>query len=192
MARRQDPTGGPRAAMIDSAVALIREQGVAATSFADVLAHSGAPRGSIYHHFPGGKSQLVEEATRSAAGYLGRGMTRVLDSGDTVSALRSLVDLWRRGLEATDYAAGCPIVAAALGTERGAREVAGATFTEWCELIAASLVDDGIAHDRAASLSVLVVSALEGALVMAQAQGTSDPLEAVVDELEVLLVTPVS
>ncbi len=97
MARRQDPGAGPRAAMIDSAVALIREQGVAATSFADVLAHSGAPRGSIYHHFPGGKSQLVEEATRSAAAYLGRGVARVLESGDTVSALRALVDLWRRG-----------------------------------------------------------------------------------------------
>ena len=187
MTRRQDPAGGPRAAMIDSAVALIREQGVAATSFADVLAHSGAPRGSIYHHFPGGKSQLVEEATRSAADYLGRGVARVLDSGDTVSALRALVDLWRRGLEATDYEAGCPIVAAALGTEPGAREVAGATFTEWCGLISSSLVDDGVAHDRAASLSVLIVSALEGALVMAQAQGTSSPLDAVVDELEVLL-----
>ncbi|WP_433605594.1 TetR/AcrR family transcriptional regulator [Prescottella agglutinans] len=187
MARRQDPAGGPRAAMIDSAVALIREQGVAATSFADVLAHSGAPRGSIYHHFPEGKSQLVEEATRSAAAYLGRGVARVLQSGDTVSALRELVDLWRRGLEATDYAAGCPIVAAALGTERGAREVAGTTFTEWCDLIAASLVDDGISQVRAASLSVLIVSALEGALVMAQAQGTSRPLDAVVDELEVLL-----
>lgn len=187
MARRQDPAGGPRAAMIDSAVALIREQGVAATSFSDVLAHSGAPRGSIYHHFPDGKSQLVEEATRSAAAYLGRGVARVLQSGDTVSALRELVDLWRRGLEATDYAAGCPIVAAALGTERGAREVAGTTFTEWCDLIAASLVDDGVPRDRAAALSVLIVSALEGALVMAQAQGTSRPLDAVVDELEVLL-----
>lgn len=187
MARRSDPANGPRAAMIDSAVALIREQGVAATSFADVLAHSGAPRGSIYHHFPNGKSQLVEEATRSAASYLGRGVARVLAEGDTVSALRALVDLWQRGLEATDYAAGCPIVAAALGTERGAREVAGATFSEWCDLIAASLVDDGVAPERSAALAVLVVSALEGALVMAQAQGTSAPLDAVVDELEVLL-----
>lgn len=187
MARRQDPASGPRAAMIDSAVALIREQGVAATSFADVLAHSGAPRGSIYHHFPGGKSQLVEEATRSAADYLGRGVARILASGDTVSALRALVDLWRRGLESTDYAAGCPIVAAALGTERGAREVAGVTFTEWCESITASLVDDGLDAERSRSLSVLVVSALEGALVIAQAQATSAPLDAVVDELEVLL-----
>ncbi|WP_242676840.1 TetR/AcrR family transcriptional regulator [Rhodococcus sp. ABRD24] len=172
--------------MIDSAVALMRERGVAATSFADVLAHSGAPRGSIYHHFPGGKSQLVAEATRSAAAYLGRGITRVLGTGDTVSALRALVDLWRRGLEASNYESGCPMVAAALGTEPGARDVAGATFAEWRDLIAASLVEDGVAEARSASLAVLVVSALEGALVLAQAQGSSAPLDAVVDELEVL------
>lgn len=187
MARRHEPGSGPRAAMIDSAVALIREQGVAATSFADVLAHSGAPRGSIYHHFPGGKSQLVEEATRAAADQLGRGVARVLGSGDTVSALRALVGLWRRGLEASGYAAGCPIVAAALGTERDAREVAGVAFTQWCESIAASLIEDGVAEERSTAMSVLVVSALEGALVLAQAQGTSAPLDAVVDELEVLL-----
>lgn len=187
MVKRQETAGGPRAAMIAGAVALIREQGVAATSFADVLARSGAPRGSIYHHFPGGKSQLVEEATRSAADHLGRGVARVLGSGDTVSALRELVDLWRRGLEASDYAVGCPIVAAALGTERSARDVAGVTFTEWCALIATSLVDDGVTRERSQSLAVLVVSALEGALVLAQAQRTSAPLDAVVDELEVLL-----
>ncbi|WP_305091961.1 TetR/AcrR family transcriptional regulator [Prescottella sp. R16] len=187
MARRQDPTGGPRAAMIDAAVALMRERGVAATAFSDVLAHSGAPRGSVYHHFPRGKAQLVEEATRSAADYLGRGITRVLGSGDTVSALRELVDLWRRGLEATDYAAGCPIAAAALGTEPAARDVAGETFTRWCGAIADSLVDDGIPVARSTTLAVLVVGALEGALVMAQAQRTSAPLDAVVDELEVLL-----
>ena len=56
-----------RQRMIVSAALLIREHGVEATSFSAVLAHSGAPRGSIYHHFPGGKAQLVEEATRYGA-----------------------------------------------------------------------------------------------------------------------------
>src|SRR3712207_8589123 len=46
------------------------ERGVQGTSFADVLEHSGAPRGSIYHHFGGGKTQLAEEATRWAGEYI--------------------------------------------------------------------------------------------------------------------------
>jgi TetR/AcrR family transcriptional regulator, lmrAB and yxaGH operons repressor len=51
-----------RASMIRSAAALFGSRGLCATSFADVLADSGAPRGSIYHHFPGGKRQLAEDA----------------------------------------------------------------------------------------------------------------------------------
>ncbi|GAA3446544.1 TetR/AcrR family transcriptional regulator [Planomonospora venezuelensis] len=185
MTRRHDPAG-PRAAMIRSTVELMRRRGVAAVSFADVLADSGAPRGSVYHHFPGGRSQLVEEATRSAAGHLSAAVARILDASDTPGALHAMADLWRRGLEAGDYAVGCPIVAAALGTERAARDVAGEVFGAWCDLISDRLVADGADRRRAQSLAVLVVGALEGALVLAQAQRTSAPLDAVVDELSTL------
>ena len=54
--------------MLRSAAHLFRRRGVEATSLADVIDHAGAPRGSIYHHFPRGKPQLVEEATRTAGG----------------------------------------------------------------------------------------------------------------------------
>jgi AcrR family transcriptional regulator len=172
--------------MVRSAIRLIRQRGIAAVSFADVLADSGAPRGSIYHHFPGGKSQLVEEATRSAAEQLSAGVARMLDAPDTPSALRALAGLWRRGLEAGDHAVGCPIVAAALGTERAARDVAGTAFGTWCDLIADKLVADGADRHRAQSVAVLVVSALEGALVLAQARRTSEPLDVVVEELGAL------
>ena len=53
--------------MIQSAALLFRERGIEGTAFADVLQRSGAPRGSVYHHFPGGKQQLAEEATRWAS-----------------------------------------------------------------------------------------------------------------------------
>ncbi|WP_198653011.1 TetR/AcrR family transcriptional regulator [Actinocorallia populi] len=172
--------------MIRSAIELIRRRGVAATSFADVLADSGAPRGSVYHHFPGGKPQLVEEATRGAAEHLSAGMARVLEASDAPGALRALAGLWRRGLEAGDYAVGCPIVAAALGTERCARDVAGTAFETWRDLIADRLVADGAERRRARSVAMLVVGGLEGALVIAQAQRTSAPLDEAVEELSIL------
>jgi AcrR family transcriptional regulator len=177
---------GPRAAMIRSAIGLIRRRGVAAVSFADVLADSGAPRGSVYHHFPGGKSQLVEEATRSAADSIDKAVTNILRTEDTPGALRALADIWREDLKAGDYAVGCPIVAAALGTERTARDVAGTAFGTWRNLIADKLVADGAQRPRAESVAVLVVGALEGALVIAQARRTAEPLDAVVEELSAL------
>ncbi|MFD1812532.1 TetR/AcrR family transcriptional regulator [Rhodococcus gannanensis] len=186
MARRQDPTRGPRAAMIDGAITLMRERGVAATSFAEVLSRSGAPRGSVYHHFPNGKSQLIEEATTSASKWVGTGIDRILDASDTVGALRALVDIWRSGLESSRYEQGCPIAAAALGTERGARIIAGTSFDSWCAVLATKLIGEGVPEERAGSIAVLIVSSLEGALILAQAQESSAPLDAVVDELELL------
>ncbi|NLU82108.1 TetR/AcrR family transcriptional regulator [Rhodococcus sp. HNM0569] len=177
--------------MIDSTVALVRERGVAGTSFADVLAHSGAPRGSIYHHFPGGKGQLVEDATRSAADTLGRGVRRILDADDTVGALRALVALWRRGLEKSDYRAGCPMAAAALGTEDGARVVAAAAFDEWRDVIADKLRAEGAPADRAASVAALVLASLEGALMLSQARRSPEPLDTALTELEVVCTSVV-
>ena len=52
----------PRERMVRSAALLIRERGAHPTAIADVLEHSGAPRGSAYHYFPGGRTQLLCEA----------------------------------------------------------------------------------------------------------------------------------
>ncbi|MEU5843851.1 TetR/AcrR family transcriptional regulator [Rhodococcus sp. NPDC047139] len=178
---------GPRAAMTASAIALMRERGVAATSFRDVLEHSGAPRGSIYHHFPGGKAQLVEEATETAAARIERALTAQIHGVGVVGTVRAIVDQWRDDLVAGGFVAGCPVVAAGLGPEPRARARAGAAFGAFVEVIARSLAAEGVPEQRARSLGNLVIGALEGALVMAQAQRSPAPLDAVVGELEVLL-----
>ena len=52
--------------MIQTAAGLFRAQGYHATGLNQVLAEGGLPKGSLYFHFPGGKDQLVVEATRAA------------------------------------------------------------------------------------------------------------------------------
>src|ERR687895_2392963 len=84
----------PRERMIQSAVVLFRERGVEGTSFSDVLEHSGAPRGSIYHHFPGGKAQLAEEATRYAGELIAAGLAAALREDDPVAATGQFVEAW--------------------------------------------------------------------------------------------------
>ena len=56
--------------MLDSAVLLLRERGAAGVTVDAVLAHSGAPRGSVYHHFPGGRNELILGALRQAGDYI--------------------------------------------------------------------------------------------------------------------------
>src|SRR2546423_13103861 len=129
--------------MIVSAALLLREKGLTGTSFGDVIDHSGAPRGSIYHHFPDGKAQLVEEAVQYAGGYVADS----IESGDPIEALRGFTAAWRKTLERSDFRAGCPVVAVAVEAHNDAPPPAGApadAFTLWPEAPASVLERPGV------------------------------------------------
>ncbi len=176
---------GPREAMVDSAILLFRERGVAATSLRDVVAHSGAPRGSIYHHFPGGKAELAEAATQRAGDVVARLLGKLAAVDDPDLAIDLIVDHWGATLVASDFAEGCPVAAAALSTDdtSAARDAAGAAFARWEDALGSALVARGVPDDRARSLAVLVVCAVEGALLVARAQRSETALRMVGREL---------
>jgi AcrR family transcriptional regulator len=172
--------------MIETTAVLMREQGVEATSFSDVLVRSGAPRGSIYYYFPRGKAQLIEEATRYGVQFVIERITAALEDRDTATAIATFGEFYVQLLCDSDFAAGCPIVPAALEGDRTppVRDLAGEGFKKWEELIAAGLQRDGLAAGQAASLATLVISSLEGALVLARAQRAIAPFERVLDQLQ--------
>lgn len=183
------PTSDARDRMIRSGAQLFRERGVSGTSFADVLEHSGAPRGSVYHHFPGGKNEFATEVTRFAGGLIGRALRGALEGDDPVAAVRAFSDLWIGMLESGDYAAGCPVVAVAVdgAPGPGTRAAAGDAFAAWEEDLAAVLVRRGVDEDRARSLATLVLSGIEGAIVLCRAQRSVEPLRRVAGELAALV-----
>jgi AcrR family transcriptional regulator len=182
-----------RRAMIETAAVLMRERGVEATSFSEVIARSGAPRGSIYHHFPGGKAQLIEEATRYAGEYTAAGLASALWQEDPIAAIRALSAGWLKLLRKSDYGAGCPIVAASLeGSQApGARAVAGEAFSRWQRLLAEALEPHGLDPERARSMATLIISSIEGAVVLSRATRSLQPLERVAGELEALLAAAI-
>lgn len=176
--------------MIWSAALLMRRQGVQATSFSDVIDHSGAPRGSIYHHFPGGKAQLVEEATRYAGEFSTSSLASALQSDDPVQAIRNFAGSWAAALRRSDFTAGCPVVAAALEGERlpGARDAAGQAFADWEDVLARALAPRLADPARAPGIAAMVVASIEGAVVLTRARRSLEPLERVAAELERLLI----
>ncbi len=178
-----------REKMIVSAALLIREQGVQGTSFADVLEHSGAPRGSIYHHFTGGKTELAEEAVRWAGDYIVAQTAAALADDDPVQAIGLIRRQWSRILRDSDFRAGCPVVAATLEGDREptVREVAAEIFGRWETVLTDAFTGRGIPARRARSLATLVVSSIEGAIVLARAQRSITPLERVADELQTVV-----
>jgi AcrR family transcriptional regulator len=174
----------PRERMVISAALLIRERGAHATAISDVLEHSGAPRGSAYHYFPGGRTQLLCEAVDYAGEHVG---AIISEAEGGLELLDTLIDKYRRQLLDSDYRAGCPIVAVSVeaGEEQDRErmapviERAAAVFDRWTELIVQRFVADGIPPDQAGELAVLATAAIEGAIVLARVRRDLAPLDLV-------------
>lgn len=183
--------GGTRQRMLASAVALLSRTGTAGTTVGAVLADSGAPRGSVYHHFPGGRDELVCDAVRMAGDSISGLVARAArEGGSPRDVLEAFAALWRRRLLDSDYAAGCPVLALAVAgsaEHEPARDLVAEVFADWLTSFADLLVDHGVPAGRAGRLATLTVSSVEGAVVLCRAQRSTRPLDDVVGELSALL-----
>jgi AcrR family transcriptional regulator len=163
--------------MIVTTALLIRERGAHSTAISDVLEHSGAPRGSAYHHFPGGRTQLLCEAVDYAAEYTA---TRIAKADSSVAAVDIIFDGFRTTLVESDYRAGCPIVAVAVEADnRPVVDRAAAAFARWTELIGKRLEHEGVSPERAEELAMLLMTSAEGAIVVGRAARAVKPLDLV-------------
>ncbi|WP_225986993.1 TetR/AcrR family transcriptional regulator [Streptomyces spectabilis] len=184
---------GPRERMVFSAAQLMRGGGVAAAGMRDVVARAQAPRGSLQHYFPGGKEQLVNEAVEWSGGYAARrvarfvaGLSEPLPSG----LFAAMVRQWTDELESAPAATGCPVAAAVVdrgGSAESTRAAAAAAFDRWTRSVAAALTDMGVPAGRAGPLATLMISTLEGALLIARAERDPRALTSAVAELGPLL-----
>jgi AcrR family transcriptional regulator len=187
----------PRERMVVSAALLIRERGAQPTAIADVLEHSGAPRGSAYHYFPGGRTQLLCEAIDYAGDYVA---AKIDAAGGSLEALDGLVAYYRKQLLRSDYRAGCPVVAVTVEAGDPAKQDqatpvidrAAAAFARWNDLIAQRLIAGGASAARAEELAMLTTTAIEGAIVVARASRDLKPLDLVHGQLRDLLQAEMS
>jgi TetR/AcrR family transcriptional repressor of lmrAB and yxaGH operons len=168
-----------RDALIASITGLMRRRGVAGTGLNALLEDSGVSRRTVYLNFPGGKAELVTEATRIA----GQALTTVLrsadDGRDPAQAVQVFIDQWKVALRATEMEAGCPIVAAILGRSEapGAALAAAEAVGDWQTVLTDQLVRCGADDDNARSLATLAIAAIEGAVIIALATQSTDALD---------------
>ncbi len=178
-----------RTRMVRSAASLISTRGVSATSFSDVLADSGAPRGSIYHHFPEGKKQLAVDAIHWTSERV-LAYQRACPAGTASGVLGYFIDLWRQAVQVSGGASGCAVAGVALDTvadDAGLIDVIRVAFRSWVALLAGQLEAAGVPAARAAPIALTAVAGLEGALILCRAEGGSGPLDVVAGELMRLL-----
>jgi AcrR family transcriptional regulator len=181
--------------MVAGTVDLLRRRGVTATSLREVVRHTRTPRGSISHHFPDGKAQLLEEAVVYSRQHVSRALASALEEHGAVGGLRIFMDQWLTMLEATRFEAGCPVMAVAIEIETDATDGspdaqkrllahADGAFEEWAGLLASALRREGVSRTQARALSVLTIAAFEGGIGLCRASRSRRPLEEVSKQLE--------
>ncbi len=177
-----------RQKMIESAVALLATRGLEGTAFSDVLERSGAPRGSIYHHFPGGKDQLVD-AAMALAGDRALAVLDAVDGSPPKEVTGYFLDLWRAVLVRSDLRAGCAVLAVTVATDSpDLLGHASAIFRAWRGRLAELYERGGMEAPGAARLATTLVAASEGAVAVSRAERSLEPFELVAEAL--LAATP--
>jgi TetR/AcrR family transcriptional repressor of lmrAB and yxaGH operons len=172
--------------MVASAVKLLAVHGFQATSFSAVLDDSGAPRGSIYHHFPEGKDQLIAAAI-DLAGERALTLTESFSGLPAAEIVDAFAALWRAVLVRSRFQAGCAVVAVTVSADVPELvDRAAAIFRAWRERLGQAFAAAGVEAERAAALAVTLIAGCEGAVVLCRAEHSLEPLDAVTAQLRVL------
>jgi TetR/AcrR family transcriptional repressor of lmrAB and yxaGH operons len=175
-----EPTKGERTRkkLIETTAALLRSQGYHATGLSQIVAASGAPRGSLYFHFPGGKDDLAIAALEASSDeWRARMLAVIAGATDLGAALEAIVTTLADDLEASGWDNGCPVAAVALeSTSAPVRQTIARHFDRWIDLSVELLTGFGVAPAAARELSLVALTGVEGALLMARVMRSREPL----------------
>jgi TetR/AcrR family transcriptional repressor of lmrAB and yxaGH operons len=169
---------GTRERILDAAVNVLRRSGLAGASLGEVLAESGAPKGSLYHYFPEGKQQVVRDALAVYGARVRDYIAVTLAPGARPSdKVRALFAAVAGRLESGGFGESCAggTVSLDLGApdERVRADVAR-EFASWIDLITHHVAIPDPARRRA--FAGLVLTAIEGGYVRGRAEHSTRAL----------------
>jgi TetR/AcrR family transcriptional repressor of lmrAB and yxaGH operons len=171
--------GDARRRMAVGAARLLAQRGLDGTSFAEVLALTGTSRGSTYHHFPGGKQEMVQAALDAASEHAMAVMEPVRGK-PPAEVVQRFVAMWAELLDRTEFASGCAILAVTVAAEEPELiDYTGRIFRDWTAHLAALFGAGGLDAERAHQLATLAIAATEGAVALSRAQRSREPLDTV-------------
>ena len=181
-----------REKMVLGALRLLATNGLEGVSFSTVLELTGAPRGSIYHHFPEGKNQLIGLAIVRAGQYLLQAME--LPAGMTaVVVAEHFLGIWRRVLVDSRCQAGCAVLAVTVAaSDRALLSQTRDVFQSWQARLAEQLLQGGLSPDRAKAFATMLITSVEGAVALSRAAQSPETFDTtatiLLDQLKGLVV----
>ncbi len=172
----------------------LQRRGLHGVGLADILARADAPKGVLYHHFPGGKTELAIAAIHATAAELGLALDQLMRrEPDPALALQAWIQGALKRLEGSRFESGCPLATVALEStadDPALRAALAEAFAAMRGHIAAALQRAGHEADGAAALAALIVAAYEGGLLQARVAQSLEPLVLATRSLLTLLQRP--
>lgn len=180
-----------REAFLETTARLLERQGYFATGLNQIVAESGAPKGSLYHYFPEGKEELTAEViNRIGQVIAARIRLNLAQPANPAEAIPQFIRTIARYVGESDCQGGGPIATVALETSASSerlRLACNAAYQSWQEAVGAKLIASGFDTARATRLATMVIALIEGATILARAAHSTAPLEQVADEVQLLL-----
>lgn len=171
--------------MITGTIGLLAQRGVHGASFSVVTDATNTPRGSIYHHFPGGKNELIAESVASI-GSLVASLIDAVDIDSPTQVVDIFVESWRAALIANGFTGNCAVANTTIGAgdDDNLREASHRVFERWRASLASAFVRSGVGEERAADLATVCIAATEGALIMGRASRSDSVFDALSRQLK--------
>jgi len=177
--------------MLQTAAQLLQRQGYHATGLKQILDESGAPRGSLYFHFPGGKEQLAVEALRETTARIARAIERTLGGHKhPQDAVRAFVHGYGEVLRRSHFTDGCPVATVTLDSAAASesiRAACAAAYAHWHGQLRDCFAAAGLKPTRADELATFALAAVEGALILSRARHDTRAFDVVADQLAALI-----
>jgi TetR/AcrR family transcriptional regulator, lmrAB and yxaGH operons repressor len=184
-------TSDARERMVATTARLLQEQGYTGTGLAQILEVSGAPKGSFYFHFPGGKEELAAEALRTAGAQVTATLARCGEGGRSPADLVGrFLELEAKALTRSGFRHGCPIATVALEMSSES-DLIHRTCMEIFDGWVGTLADQFAPHlgERARDLAEHAIVCMEGGLLLSRVRRHTGPLLRVRDRLRIELQT---
>lgn len=162
---------------------LMRVQGYAATGMNQLVRAAGAPTGSVYHHFKGGKREVAAAALRQSGAAYGQLLPLLLDAHDDLAtAVEAAFAAAAEDMESAGWVNMCPVgtvTAEIADTEPELRAVAAEVMQAWVEQGSRYLAARGLSDTDARTLTYALLTGIEGAFLLARGLRSTEPFRAI-------------
>lgn len=189
--QRRSKGAKTREKVLESAAQLLQQQGYAATSINQIISKSGQPKGSLYFHFPGGKQEIAAAAAVRSSDLILVLINEVFVTSATLrEVIEQIAKAYSDQLRASDYRDGCPIsplATSGMGEVPMLQQSCASAFDDWLAAIEAGLRKRGVANSKCSALASLILSSIEGAILLSQARRNTDALDSLPGSLAPLL-----